>query len=251
MTDTEKLEWEVSCERFVAYFDIMGFKELLLRNNNEYISTLFDNVMQYCNLHDSGIFFMDELNINVKLVRHVIFSDTFLFYSLDNSNESLKAIIAISNYFLTNCHGESIPIKGFLSAGEFHANKNKSKYFGLPLSDSYLKSENLFFYGAALDHNIENYVNKYSKECSFSSAFYRFNCIPYNCVFKGVGKVEHLVLTWPIGLFFGSKSPEDIIDNFKSTVSGKTRKYVENTKDFVHKVYPFFEELGVKVINIE
>jgi hypothetical protein len=219
--------WKDSCDRYIGFFDIMGFKNLVYRNNHEYVKK-----KMYV-LHEIVDAINNDKHKNVTEVQNaikvVIFSDSILFITKNNSPLSLKYLLLASSWFIAKCFEENIPIKGALSAGMITANFEKSIFFGKALIDAYLLQEELQIYGCVLDNHIEKKLK--TLKLLNSNKIKKLK-IPL----KG-GSATHLIINWvdPIKKY----SVEDIkdeLDKFYLSASGITRKYVDNTIDLIEKL---------------
>jgi len=221
-------EFEITCERFVAYFDIMKFKDYAYRNTHEKVGEIFENMKfaltsikstppeitsESQDLEKSG----HKVSINT-----VSFSDSIIFYSDSNSHDDAVNISQTACYFLFHCIANQIPIKGALSYGLFTADKNSEIFYGLPLIDAYLLSEDIYFYGVVLHHTFESFVDINQINENWRNLILRKD-VPL----KG-GLINH----YYIEPFFPKTTAAErntIYEKLYRTVYGSTRKYVDNT----------------------
>jgi hypothetical protein len=225
---------DTSTERFLAYFDIMGFKDLIYRNDHSFVEKKMNqmsNIIETIEASESGITDVKEAKGYKLEFRHksvvlpVVFSDSIIFISESNSDENAIRIIDISALFLKMMFRISLPVKGVLSYGTFCANFKNSTFFGLPLVDAHSLTEEVHFYGAVL----HNTFDKYLYENNLNSAVDRIVCskqIPMKS-----GSIHHSYLHLP-SIIHDSESItlNDLIDNFYRSTCGEIRKYVDNTK---------------------
>lgn len=222
----------VTAERFIAYFDIMGFKDLIYRNDHSTVSDVIDYVSEHIHqlreweteyLHLSP----DEIDSDVKkgVMLPVLFSDSILFISRGNSVDDMKKIAYSSSFFMYRMFLAGIGVKGALSYGTFTADFEFSKFYGRPLVDAYLLAEEVQFYGAPLHHSFECIQNSFSEE--LPDSLLQRAPIPL----KGSGMVTHSFIDWTIHLEL-SNPPEQaspLFETLYNGVSGGTRRYVDNT----------------------
>ena len=153
-----ELDFPETADRFIAYFDIMGFKDRVYREGHEEVQKMMDTVaeaVQYINKmkgikENDGV--ICEKNPPIKAVT---FSDSILFVAEGGSAKNMNLLLLISRVFLRLMFENRIPIKGALSYGRFTANFEKSQFFGRPLVDAYRLAEETYFYGATLHHRFE------------------------------------------------------------------------------------------------
>lgn len=149
-----------------------------------------------------------------------------MFYSRDTKFYDLVTLLHQCHAFLFKCLEAGIPIKGAIAKGRFTADPAKSKYFGQPLIDAYQLAEEVHFYGAVLHNTIEGDIEKIIKEPNASSISVKKGPTPMKD-----GKITHYYLSRKnlrnndcCGL------SGDYIAPLYQQVSGKIRKYVDNTE---------------------
>jgi hypothetical protein len=173
------------------------------------------------NLHKSSNQSMH--NAEKGVVLPVIFSDSILFISRSNSIYDAQKQMYIASYFLYHTFRAGIPTKGAIAYGTFTADFKKSNFFGRPLIDAYLLAEEVDFYGAIYHHTFENYMK--DKKESFPSAITGRKTLPLKS-----GRITHTYATWDFHND-SNDTKQYIVGSFYNTVSGKPRKYVDNSID--------------------
>ena len=186
--------------RFVAFLDIMGFKDRVTRNNhNEILKELEvfqSNISQYISYHRSA---------NVQLA---MFSDSILIYSQDNTIKSLHALADITSHIMMYAiqQEKPIPLKGAIAAGKMTCNQTKQLYFGQALIDAYLLEENVKYYGVLVHHSAEKYLQE--------DNFPEFRDV--ETPLKG-GEISHYELKWyDISIKLGETNPKTVEDCLKN-----------------------------------
>lgn len=228
-------EFEPTCDRFIAYFDLMGFKDFVYRNSHDEVKKTVDFVCNIVKTIDSiGLKILNGKtskapnSFSEVAVRAVVFSDSVIFISNSNTIHDAREIIFVSGYFLCKLFDKSIPVKGALAYGTFTADFEKSSFFGRPLIDAFLLAEETYFYGAVLHHTFETYWKKIDK--SNSTNIGTTKSVPMK---GGYITHSHIDIAVYKTLFPDAVSLEVVIEKFYESVSGSTRLYVDNTK----KVY--------------
>ena len=230
-------EFEPTCERFIAYFDLMGFKDFVYRHSHGEVKKTIDFVCKIVKTIDSvGL---EALNgktnkapnsLSEVAVRAVVFSDSVIFISNGDTIHDAREIIFVSKYFLCKLFDKSIPVKGALAYGTFTADFEKSSFFGRPLIDAFLLAGEAHFYGAVLHNTFETYWKSIDELRRMDSV--KSKPVPI----KG-GYITHSYIDIDMegykALFPDVESLEVVIEKFYESVSGSTRLYVDNTK----KVY--------------
>lgn len=232
-------DWNVTKNRFIAYFDIMGFKEFVYSNEHDKVFTRMDFLSTEIikpieKLADSILSGNKSYYTSItNAVKPIIFSDSILLVSEGKSPDDIQSLLDMSCFLLSMCFNNSIPINGVISHGLFTADFSKSLFIGKPLIESYLLQKDLMYYGCICDHHIEKIINEHPSN--------RYQLIPYPTPFKN-GEVTHLNLNWVRYLKgLGSTNPEEfyikLIEQFYLSVSGNPRKYVDNTLKFIKYCY--------------
>jgi len=232
-------KWNPTCNRFVAFFDIMGFKEMMFRNSHAYVMRKMNAIREMTKLMEKdGQALTQKRNVGDNnpnsllpkaIVLPVIFSDSILFVSEDDSKTSALQMLFEASFLLHFCFSEGIPLKGALAYGKQTADFNRSLHFGRPLIDAYELQDELHMYGVVLHHSMEKYLRRHNL---LENSDVLCRCaVPLKS-----GSVRHYCIDTRI---FGSDKTELLIlkiSEMYDTVSGSTRLYVDNTIDFVREI---------------
>ena len=242
--------WNVTCNRFVGFFDIMGFKDMVLRNNHEDVLQKINQIREAIGVIEN---YGKEL-LNSKADTHrtgkphsyadaivlpVFFSDSIVLVSEDDSKASARKIVMLAAWLMYKSLINGLPIKGAIAYGEQTADFEESLHVGRPLIDAYILQEELHMYGAVLHHSMEAYL-KENDMVSYINEKKRFLCrgqVPLKeC------NVVHYCVDWPGVFRFYHQDPVATVSGLAGNVSGSVRLYVDNTLRFVKKV----EAISVK-----
>lgn len=207
-------------DRFVAFLDIMGFKDRVARNEHDDVLKELEifqsNISQYVSYHR-------DANIQIAL-----FSDSILIYSQDDTSSSLHALADITCHIMMYAIQQEnpIPLKGAIAAGRMTCNQTKQLYFGQALIDAYLLEENVKYYGVLVHHSAEKYLK--------NNNFPEFRDI--KAPLKS-GEISHYELRWYDTAINPEveeqKRVEDCLANLRLTVSDEPRKYIDNTQKVI------------------
>ncbi|MES2388105.1 MAG: hypothetical protein V4543_08890 [Bacteroidota bacterium] len=231
-------DWQATARRYVAYFDIMGFKDFVYKNNHETV------VLQLKKIHDLREMFRNS--VVGKRVKISVFSDSVLLVTSGDSELSALDIIFSCSALLSYCMSIQIPIKGAISCGEMTANFDDSIFCGKPLIEAYLLHEELYMYGCVLDSVAEMEIkNRFQSEKLNNMAKYLW--FEDKVSFKS-GLINHVTLNWFASKILSNNQHyalEEIeneldqftnsIKSFYNSVSGAPRKYVDNTIDYAER----------------
>ncbi|MBI2832667.1 MAG: hypothetical protein HYX79_10470 [Chloroflexi bacterium] len=126
----DSLDFEDYSNRWVSYFDLLGFSELV--NSGKY----FDVIEPYT----KAIKEFKEAS-GLEHVETTWFSDTFVLYSTDDSNDSFVSVEAKSRAFVYSLVCRGIPLRGAMAYGNFYANRQYSVFFGPAFIEAYIYGE--------------------------------------------------------------------------------------------------------------
>ncbi len=211
--------------RFVAFFDIMGFKELVERNSHEKVVeklALLKRELKHTETftQTSVTKFQGKLSES----KSITFSDSIVIFSKGNSVEDLNKILLDSTYIIHKALKNGIGIKGALSFGEVTLDFENSLFFGRPIIDAYLLHEQLQLYSVIIDNKAEERIDFFKENCALNEVITN-----YKTPLKGM-KVNHRIIR-PFNVITSDQIGY-VKDIYKS-VSGAPRIYVDNTMDFL------------------
>lgn len=214
--------WNEDSERFIAFFDIKGFKDYVNRNNHKYIKERIRHLVCYARGSQDAA----ELNYGA-LIRTVCFSDSICIISNGKAKEDFDAILDCSYYLLLESYFSKIPLIGGISLGYLTADIENSIFFGQPLIDAYKISEDLCYYGVVLDGNVDKYIFDFKIE---TEKLYKGKT-----KFKN-GEATHNNIS-PI-YYTGNDylAFKNEVEMMSFTASGSVRKYAENTLEMLKKM---------------
>lgn len=245
MPDTEHTR-----RRFVAFFDIMGFKKRVYKDHDDLVDRM--GYLQQIIGAIEGVATkeiekrnksiteqvgknLDEIVIR-SYARAVIFSDSILVYTEDDSLSSMYHIFSISGAIAGRAYESDLPLKGAISLGKFTANFEKSLYIGKPLIEAYLLQEDLLYFGVILHNKVENYLVMNDLQDRLKNEKWGI-LRKYDNPFKN-GVANHQTVIWPTiygKLIDTPITPDKLIQQRKS-VSGSIRVYYDNTIMFFNEM---------------
>jgi hypothetical protein len=223
-------KWESTCNRFVAFFDIMGFKEMALRNSHEDMLNKLSMIKYFKENIIEGEQYTKHLEHRENL-KAFVFSDTIIAFTKSESAEDADILLTKCGHFIRMCIINKLPLKGVISHGKITIGWNDSMFYGQPIIDAFLLQEELQMYGAILDFNAE----KKFKELSTERELWDKIAL-YKTPTKG-GRINHYCLKWAGKQTkerdFPGKQNRDYVEDIYTIVSGKPRVYVDNTLEFL------------------
>ena len=177
-------EFEITCERYVGYIDIMGFKNIVAKTPHSEVYKMMLKIYECKNLNEN----IKWDRIEKKIITTTNYSDSIMIYSKDKSRESFNAFINTISGIIEDMLIEGIPFKGAVSFGMMTLDSKRSIFFGQPLIDSYLLQEELYLYGIIVHASFEKEMirHKIDKNRLFLMKYLcplkkSFNNIPYVC----------------------------------------------------------------------
>lgn len=193
-------------ERFVAFLDIMGFKDMVARRSENKIEDKLEKLST----------FIAETKEDLKDSSCYIFSDSIILFTGCDEQGALTGIISTVGKVVEKAIGLGLPIKGAIAKGICTVKENKQFYFGQPIIDAYSLEENIILYGVALHNSVEQEAQSLSKEFVFD----------FDLPLKG-GTSKHYIVNW-----FANDIEENRTNlrNIRKTVSDSPRRYIDNTE---------------------
>lgn len=155
-------------DTYIAYFDILGFKEFIENNEKEYVDRNFQHIFRESQTAISGENYIqyDPGTIIPDLSKSEIncmhFSDSIIFWTSDSSPENFKKIVDVCYTFYWRCMQTSFPVRGCLVFGDVEfkpfqikgaggATFYNSSLYGKGLVNAYLKAESQDWAGCFID----------------------------------------------------------------------------------------------------
>lgn len=221
------MEWKKKATRFILFVDILGFKDLVMRENHAQIIkklTELTHALEYLE-GEEGTNFLSKYvnNLEIDQTKSVTFSDSIIVFSKGCTATDAAKIIANASALLGYAMMHKIPVKGAISYGQITIDFEKSLFFGRPLIDAYLLHEELNMLSIIIDHNAEKRFNR------LKSNIYNYSQLVQYEVSMKYSRVTHTILA-PT-----TNTVQKRIENLKRLyfqTSGKPRIYIDTTLKF-------------------
>lgn len=249
MDSNKKTKWIPTDKRFVAFLDLLGFKDKVMRSTHEEIYEELHKISTVSrNLEESTKNDSIQKTFNDADIYIVSFSDSIVLFSKNDNIDNFKffslALLALFSKAIKN----KIAIKGAVAHGLVSLNKSEQIYFGQPIIDAFLLEEDVNFIGVLCHNSIDKYLksDKFIKSIAdkeFINLTYKFAETPLK-----YGNINHYFLDYYQYLLNSDQKKEgvdasekvaniiNVFNEFFITVSGNPRRYVDNTIEFVHKI---------------
>jgi hypothetical protein len=220
------MAWQATADRFVAYFDMLGFKDFSYRHSHDKVLERMEQ-MRHCVLQINGK--RDPNNEEPNRLKATVFSDSVLVVSEDISQESADEIIIAAEWLMYYFIGHEILAKGAIAAGYFTANFDDSTFCGRPLIDAYLLQEELVACATVLHHTAERAIDS---ACGSDAEVVKPRRIP---IALRDGLVNHCVVVWRVAQTPAQARQQ--AEKLYNVVSGKSRRYVDNTLAYLNEQF--------------
>jgi hypothetical protein len=226
--------WNETPNIFVAFLDIMGFKDRVFREKHEDILKSLRKLRSAIvvveqdaeeRLRDKKQFKekREKKASNTSCVFPISFSDSIVLFTNDDSDDSAEKILNETNYIFSSAIACGIPMKGSIAFGEMTVDTKHSLYFGQPLIDAYELHKELQIYGVVIHHTAQKQFELLKNKSIFELLVLN-SSVPLKS-----GTVNHSLTN---GMFF-EQNPIEVVDALYRNVSGQPRKYVDNTLKFI------------------
>lgn len=211
--------------RFVAFLDIMGFKDRVARTEHNRLLEQLTNFNKEITKHIGKY-----SNAEIQLAQ---FSDSIVLFSNDISSQSLGTLAEVTRGIMQTAIKQQIPIKGAIAQGQITCDIPKQLFFGQALIDAYLLEESINYYGVLVHHTAEESVMQLGQESN---------------IFKDIkaplksGRISHYELSW----YLNDETPNNSeriyeireeIMAIRLSVSDAPRKYIDNTLEVIDSYY--------------
>lgn len=234
-----KTNWKIKDNRFVAFFDLLGFKDKVMRHSHEIIYNELNELSEYRKLFETASQKTPFKELFKDADIHIVsFSDSIIIFSKNDSTANFElftmSIMEIFIYAIKN----KMAMKGGVSHGMVSMNKSKQIYFGQPIIDAYLVEEDVDFLGIVCHNSIDKYIKKNERiELFLIDGLYKFHKTPLKC-----GAINHFFIDYYCFLTRDKiaidkndrvKLITAVLNEFYETVSCNPRRYIDNTIKFI------------------
>jgi len=243
---------------FIAYFDYLGFKEFIENNDLEFQHRIIGNNFSDMEYALGKGKFKDAphgviADLSKSKINCINFSDTVIFWTNDETEQSLIELLQVSNMFNLQSIDFCFPVRGSVVYGELlyvsfkQSNGGGGLYninsvFGKGLVKAHLKANGQNWAGTVLDESfIDELKNRGYNLDEFLSPYAKKYKVPYK---NGVDLPEEFVYN----IIQGTLNDEalknygnGIKDNFaaynKSVDSAGVQEKIKNTLRFLESYY--------------
>lgn len=245
-------------KKFIAYFDYLGFKEFIENNDLEKQKKIMHNNFRDMESALGQGKFKDAPNgyvadISNSKINCINFSDTVVFFSNDDTIESLRDILDVADKFNWETNLFHFPVRGSLVFGEIEYVDFKQKnsvggvyninsVFGKGLVTAHLKAEAQNWAGTVLDQSFVDQIGVNGFDpVDFLRPYAKYYKVPYK------NEID-MPAEYVLNLVQGTLNDEalknfrrNIIENFAAHKKGvdneKVQAKLSNTLQFLESFY--------------
>lgn len=233
-------------DSFVAFFDILGFKNMVEKNSHEELMVIYNDSLyeslDFAEKATNMVFTMitppDELE-SLKIKMYVI-SDSIIFIQDVITQRGLLYIISYCRSLIGSAMADGIPIRGGLSFGPITVeNKRGTTVVGLGLTKAYNLESKQQWAGGIVDKECFDIVPKENTDLINHLINNKKNPIitKYNVPLKDGTSKEELVMDWTI--YEMIKNENNIREAFSmhnKEINEDVQIKIENTVKFYNEV---------------
>jgi hypothetical protein len=232
----DKKAWNLTDNRFVCILDIMGFKDMVMRNPHDTIYEMLNDLSKYrSDLENPNV--PDGYDPNS--IKTVSFSDTIAIFTKTLDPKCFELLTYCVGWLFAKAMQDGIALKGAISCGKMSINMKRQIFFGQPLIDAHLLHEETAFYGVVIHDSVEKYINSNSTQLKAHVIERYTDCsVPLKS-----GVISHLILDWADWLKESTptkiekmKLAVDVLKKQRERTSGPPRKYIDNTFKVISQV---------------
>ena len=245
-------------EKFIAYFDYLGFKDFIENNDTDFQTQIMRNNFRDIEIAlgkgetkpARGGVIADLGNSSINCMN---FSDTVVFWTNDKSINSLNELLAVAYRFNWHCNGYTFPLRGAVVLGEIvHVDfrqesakggiYNINSLYGKGLVNAHLKADSQHWAGTVIDESVVNEIKANGiSPAEYLTKFATLYKVPYKV--KLENQHDEYVLNLVEGKLNEISFPnvsKHIVENFgyynKSTDDPRVQEKINNTLEFL-KIY--------------
>ncbi len=193
-------------EVYLAYFDLLGFKEFILNNDDETLVRAMGNIfrdIEHGIAKESpkeerdGVLFADMSDSKLNFLN---ISDSMVYWTKEQNNDQLIELVSVVNDFNWRMIVYNFPIRGVLMKGKIRLEsfKSTSKHdaqfqvscmYGQGVVNAYSKADAMDWAGTVIDNSIVEILKSFDA----GSRLLDETCIPYQVPYKlgmypGIGR---------------------------------------------------------------
>lgn len=145
---------------YVAYFDLLGFANLVKSNVESAFRSLEDlwSSKEKAEKKLLSLYKNAKTNLYIALdfgrVKSYFFSDTILFYTHTDDFDDLISILGSSALLIAEAFYKGLPLRGGISHGDFFMDERRRIFCGIPMIQAYQISEESQWMGVVVADSV-------------------------------------------------------------------------------------------------
>jgi len=183
-------------KRFIAYFDYLGYKDFILNNDSEHLRRRAGHILRDIESSlgqgkyqepKNGVIVAD---LSATRINCLNISDTVIFWTNDNSVESLEELLLVAYEFNWREILYSFPVRGVVYCDQIEMITGQQKnqagaiyspnlIYGHGLVKAHLKAENLNWAGSVIDQTVIDQIAGKVDIANFLEPFAKLYKVPY------------------------------------------------------------------------
>lgn len=223
-------DWKETSLRFVAFFDILGFKELVAKSKHEdfldKLKSITSQVKSFKDIESA------KLGIGKEQVMSITFSDSFVFISKGDDKGDATKIIFDSLKMIELAETFNMSIRGALSYGVVSVDRTNNIFFGQPIVDAFVLHEELQILTVISDEKFEAKIKTFEKNESEVALINLFSW--YKANLKNGNAYHYLLKPYRKQSEIDKRIAS--VTLLYNNVSGRARLYIDNTLQFLESI---------------
>lgn len=242
-------------EVYLAYFDLLGFKEFISNNEDETLIRRMGHIFRDIELSLSLGEFQAPIdgvklaNISNSKLNCINISDTIVFWTNDCGIDELKELIKVSYEFNWKQISYNFPIRGVITKGKIrfvNGNSNNRKggsysvkcLYGKGIVEAHNKAENQNWAGSVIDNSIIIDLNRNDENLNFLLKYAIKYKVPYKAIEQEEEEFVFRLSENLLNSIAFENASKNIIDTFKldnkSVDNPSVQAKIENTIKFLN-----------------
>jgi hypothetical protein len=232
----------IKYERYLAYFDFIGFRNWILTEGSE---SVYKRVVYLLGLAVKGSLPNSIVNPDMSVtlrrsrVLHSNFSDTIIFYTTNTSYAAFCELLKTCAHFIALALDIHM-VRGAITHGSFYVFPEDNIHIGEALIDAYDLAEDQDWIGVALHEKMKDDPNLIKHQRKYSNCLVNYS-IPFKNSWKNgicVNWIDKNINTWsfsPINVLMECKNKA--LNSAQGNVyeQEKIKRRIQNTREFLER----------------
>ena len=223
---------------YVAFLDILGFKDLVERNTHEELENIYSQFFN--SVKENGELF-EALSKILKgqkgfntTVQSIIISDSIVLWTKDDDINNFNMLVLAVRLLIMKSFGIGIPLRGAITRGPLSVSiENSIQIFGKSLTNAYTTESHMEISGCVIEDECMEYVLGICDGNEIFNNITNSNCIIQYLMPKKYGEVKnHYMINW-VSPAPGSYILESFSKHNKSINNWAVHNKIKNTSDFI------------------